>query len=299
MSLLAEPESQAPAAPAAGNPASPAPATPTPATTAAPSGLSAPWTWAAEDGTFSQGWHDKLPDGLKGDPSLAVFQSLPQLAKAYKETKSMVGKRTAPPTDKSTPDEVAAWRALMGAPESPDDYGALKPDDIPDEMWSPEIEAEAKALAHKYHLPPSVLKEFAGLNVKGTKVAYEREIAAAKQALDSGRAKLRAEWGENFDRNKARALAVAGALGIPEDHSIFMDHPDILTKFAAGAQTFLGGDAIVGGAPIGAAGGIDSHIRAIQSSPEYQGKQGADAQRRAQAQLHQLYAAQSAVKKSA
>ena len=291
MSLLAEPETQTPDA-SAGSPAnsSPAPATLAP---------TSPWTWAAEDGTFSQGWHDKLPDGLKGDPSLAVFQSLPQLAKAYKETKSMVGKRTAPPTEKSTPEEVAAWRALMGAPESPDDYGTLKPDDIPDQMWSPEIEAEAKALAHKYHLPPAVLKEFAALNSKGTKAAYEREIAAAKQSLDEGRAKLRAEWGENFDRNKARALAVAGALGIPEDHSIFMDHPDILTKFAAGAQTFLGGDAIVGGAPIGAAGGIESHIRAIQSSPEYQGKQGADAQRRAQAQLHQLYAAQSAVKKSA
>lgn len=259
----------------------------------------AAWTWADDTGKFSAGWQDRLGAELKGDTSLRTIDSLPTLAKAYVDTKKMIGKKVTAPTDSSTPEEVAAWRALTGAPEKPEDYGDLRPKDVPAEAWDTEIETAARALAHKYHLPPGALKDFVALNVQGTKAAYARETAAAQQQLEAGQMSVRKEWGEHFERNRNRALAVAAALGIPETDDIFVSRPDLMIKLATAAPSVLGGDKIVNGSALGITGGIADQIRTIQDSPEYNGKRGATAQQQAQARLHQLYAAQDVAKQAA
>ena len=120
---------------------------------------------------------------LKDNPSLKVFNSPEMLAKAYVDTKAMVGKKVTAPTDSSTPEEIAAWRKLVGAPNDPNEYGDLKPKDIPDELWDAGLSDKAKAIALKYHLPAAALKEFAALNIEGTKAAYDRETAMMPKKL--------------------------------------------------------------------------------------------------------------------
>ena len=235
---------------------------------------------------------------LKDNPSLKVFNSPEMLAKAYVDTKAMVGKKVTAPTDASTPEEIAAWRKLVGAPNDPTEYGDLKPKDIPDELWDAGLSDKAKAIALKYHLPAAALKEFAALNIEGTKAAYDRETAKAAAAMEEGKMQLRKEWGEHFERNRARALTVAAALGIPEGDDLLM-RSDILMKFAAAAPSLLGGDAIVSGAPVGISGGIQAQIEAVRSSPEYQGHRGEQPQRQAQARLHALMTAQKTAKSAA
>jgi hypothetical protein len=280
----------APVAPAAG--ASPETGAVTPAASAAPN--SPAWTWADDAGKFSDGWLEKA--GFKDDPTLSTIRDLPGLARAYKETKSLVGRKLTPPDEKSTPEQVAEWRKLMGAPEKPEDYGTLKPDKFPDEMWSPDIEKAAIDLAHKHHLPPAVLKEFAALQAEGTRVAYEREVQAAKDRLAAGQAELSKEWGEQFERRATEARALAAALGIPETDDIFLTRPDLVKKLAAAAPTLLGADRVVTGTPQGVSGGLQERVDQIRASADYQGTNGFDRQKAAQAQLHQLLAAQAKTK---
>jgi hypothetical protein len=280
----------APVVPAAG--ASPetgvaAPAAPAPANSPA-------WTWADETGKFSDGWLEKA--GFKDDPTLSTIRDLPGLARAYKETKSMVGRKLTPPDERSTPEQVAEWRRVVGAPDNPEDYGTLKPDKFPDEMWSPDIEKAAIELAHKHHLPPAVLKEFATLQAEGTRAAYEREIKAAQDRLAAGQAELQKEWGGQVERRASEARALAAALGILETDDIFLTRPDLVKKLAAAAPTLLGADRVVSGTPQGVSGGLQERVDQIRASADYQGTNGFDRQKAAQAQLHQLLAAQAKAK---
>ncbi len=260
---------------------------------------SAPYSWTDEGGKFSPDWLDKLGPEYKSESSLQTVQTLQNLAKGYVEQRKMIGKRQSPPSENSTPEEIAAWRKVMGAPENEDGYGSIKPEGVPDELWNAGLEKEARALALKYHLPPAVLKDFAALQAKGTQSAYEAELEKAKAALQEGQMSLRAEWGENFERNRARALSVAASLGIPENDSIFTERPDLLSLFAKAAPTFLGGDKLVQGEPAGITGGIGAQIESIRTSPEYLGQRGGQAQSQAQARLHQLLAAQQHALKAA
>lgn len=262
---------------------------------AAPASPNSPaWTWADDSGKFSDGWLEKA--GFANDPTLSTIKDLPGLARAYKETKSLVGRKLAPPDEKSTPEQIAEWRRIVGAPENPEDYGSLKPDKFPDEMWSPDIEKAAIGLAHKHHLPPTVLKEFAMLQAEGTKAAYDREVKAAQDRLAAGHAELQKEWGEQFERRSSEARALAAALGIPETDDIFTTRPDLVKKLAAAAPTLLGADRVVSGTPQGVSGGLQERVDQIRSSPDYQGLHGFERQKAAQQQLHQLLAAQAKTK---
>lgn len=287
MSLLA------PDAPAGDAGSSPEAAAPPPAAAATPAAAAAPstYTWADETGKFSSDWLEKLGPDFKGNPTLSTVNNLPGLAKAYLDTKALVGKRPAPPSETSTPEQVAEWRKLVGAPETPDAYGSLMPEGFQKELWNGDIEKAFTEVAHKHHLSPAAVKEIAALQAQGTLATYEREVARAREALDAGRAELKKEWGPNFDRRAAEAKALATAIGIPEDDDIFISRPDILKRLAAAAPALLGPDKLITGAPVGIAGGIQERIETIQRGDDYQGKNGFDKQKAAQAMLHQLMAA--------
>ncbi len=275
MSLLATDAPPADAAP----PVDAAPVTQTPP---------AAFSWADESGKFSPGWTEKLGDEFKDNGTLKTLPDLRTLAKAYLDTKAMVGKKLSPPSDTSTPEEVAKWRELMGAPATPDEYGPLMPEGFQPDMWNGDLEKEFAAVAHKYHLPASAVKEIAALQAKGTLSAYERETARAMEQLETGRAELKKAWGQEFERRATEAKALAAALGIDESDAIFTTRPDLLQKLAAAAPTLLGPDRIVTGETPSISGGIDQRIESIRNGDDYQGKNGFDKQQAAQKQLHQL-----------
>jgi len=273
----------------AGDPSGGSPAT-APAGQSPPAAAT-PFTWADESGKFSPGWLEKLGPDFKDNPTLSTLPSIDKLAKAYLDTKTLVGKKPAPPTETSTPEQIAEWRKLVGAPETPDAYGQLMPEGFQKELWNGDIEKAFTAVAHKHHLSPAAVREIAALQAQGTLATYEREVARAKEALDAGRADLKKEWGQDFDRRAAEAKMLATALGITEDDDIFTSRPDILKKLAAAAPTLLGQDRMITGLPVGVSGGLKERIDAIQQGPDYQGKNGFEKQRAAQAMLHQLMAA--------
>lgn len=120
------------------------------------------FTWAKEDGAFADGWIDRLPPDLRGEASLRVMPSIPDLAKSYVATKKRIGAKLEMPGENATPEQVSNWRRTVGAPDRPEGYlgetPSLRPEAVPEHLWDTESERKFLSLAHKHHLPPAAVK---------------------------------------------------------------------------------------------------------------------------------------------
>jgi hypothetical protein len=73
-----------------------------------------------------------LPDDLKTDPTLMSFKGekpedvLPVLAKSYRESRALIGKKAYDlPSDAWKPEQWTEWNKTIGVPEAPDKYPAI------------------------------------------------------------------------------------------------------------------------------------------------------------------------------
>ena len=275
----------APAAPVSTNLIGGAPPATAPAATPAPV-TSAP----------STDWRDDLGDDLKAHPSIATLPDKKTLAKAYVDLKSAYGEKIpTKPGPGASEAEVTKYKAfiqkLTGAPADPQEYGSLMPEGFDKDSWDPEMEKSFTALAHEHHLPPETAKAIAKMHAEGMKAIYDREVAAAQQQIDAGKADLQAAWGQDYLRHEAAVKSLAAFFGFPVEHDMFRD-PTVMKAFAEKAPAILGGDKLVAGQAVGIAGGIAEKIDAIHRSDDYMGTNGPERQAAAQKTLHQLYAAQ-------
>lgn len=188
------------------------------------------------------GWRESLPDDLKAEKSLESFKDIPALAKAFVETKKLVGQpRVKPPTDASTPEELSAWRKALNIPEDAAGYlsvGVKVPEAVAS-MWD---EAEGGAFLktmHAVHAPPGVVQ--AALNYEAERVAAEHN--AAVKARQGAAAELRREWGPTYDANLGHANRAITEFGGNEavtflnetrlrDGSVLADHPILVKAFS-------------------------------------------------------------------
>lgn len=258
------------------------------------------WTWAAEDGTFSQGWQDRLSEDLKGNASLATIGSVGDLAKAYVATKGMVGKRLEMPGADAKPEDIANWRKTVGAPEKPEGYRGdakhLKPEALPDELWNADAEGKFLEIAHKHHLTPAAVKEI--LNFYGGSLMDTMKAGQADEAalLTAETDKLRTAWGKDFDANLNTAAHMAKMVGLnPADDPIFTNSR-VVEAFAKMAK-FISGDKLITGEQPNLMQSASERIKDITDpssqsmlAREYRGDFGPDRQAGAQKQLHDLMA---------
>jgi hypothetical protein len=259
------------------------------------------FAWAKEDGSFHEGWLEKLPEDLRGNASLRVLGSLPDLAKSYVETKKLMGAKLEMPGEKATPEQLANWRRTVGAPEKPEGYlgeaKSLRPEIVPEQYWDAEGEKKFLALAHKHHLPPAAVKEILGFY--GDSIATS--LGASKEqegtVLRTEGAKLHQTWGRDYEANLQMASRAAHTVGLdPKTHPIFTS-AEVVQAFAKIGR-LISEDRLVKGEASGINGSAGDRIREMtdpaSTTPmarEYRGEYGPERQAAAQGQLHALMAA--------
>jgi hypothetical protein len=264
---------------------------------------SSSWNWAKEDGSLSDGWLEHLPDGLRGHASLKPIGSLQDLAKSYVETKKLIGAKFEMPGENASPEQIANWRKTVGAPDKPEGYlgeaKSLRPEAVPENLWSAETEKQFLALAHKHHLPPGAVKEILGFHaqdlVRGLTAVQEKQASILK---DEG-VKLRSAWGQEYDTNLNLAARMAKTVGLdPQSHPIFTN-AEVVQAFAKMGR-LLSEDKLVRGDATGVNGSISDRVREITDpngagalAREYRGEFGPERQAAAQRQLHELMQAQN------
>ena len=174
----------------------------------------------AEDGSFNGRWTDHLPEDLKNqEATLGRFPNLVELARSYVHARSKLGEKLQPPGESATPEQVKAWRELLGVPEDPSGYGVKKPEKLPDGVeWSDALAGEFTQLAHKHNVPPAAVKEIlswyteqSGQMASAAREAQEQWLTRMLLAQEQ---ELRGEWGENMDERFGLALRAAKTFGL-------------------------------------------------------------------------------------
>jgi len=187
--------------------------------------------WVNPDGTFGDKWLDALPDDAKDyKDTLAKYKSVPDMAKALANANALIGKKLGVPNEKSSPEEVAAFRRAMGVPETLEEY-KFAPDSLPEGMtWSDDMAKPYAEIAHKHGIPPAAMKELVAQHAKtemfkleAIQATYEKQRTEAVQSLQK-------EWGNDFGKNIGLAKQAAKLAGVDANSHGFSD-PEVVRGF--------------------------------------------------------------------
>ena len=255
-----------------------------------------------DDGKFSEGWTDKLPDDLK--PYAATFSKYPNITEAFRgfgNAAKMVGQKSAGvqvPGPDAKPEEVQAFHKALGVPESPEGYGIKKPDSLPEGVeWSDDQVKSFSEEAHKLGLTPQQAQGLIQFDMQRQQATVGQASANIEAYVKSQRDDLQKEWGEEMGNNVEKALKTAQLLGLdPNDAEIGNSAKMIRALHQASA--LIKEDSIVSGDKVGSGmTGKDQmeDIRRNPNNPWHAAYMGAEGPER-QAQASRIMAGLAGVK---
>lgn len=198
-------------------------------------------------------WMTSLPDEIKNDPSLKLFQNdkgidMAALTKSYVNAQKMIGAdKVVVPGKNSTPEEWKSFFMKAGLPESVDKYELALPQDA---KVDPNMLKGFKDLAHKAGILPSQAEQlvawFQGEQTNGMKAYQDSQVAQVEKGLTD----LKAEWGQGYDKKVQQAhLAVREfgdeKLGEYLDKTGIGNDPQLIRLFAKIGES-LGEDKLKG-----------------------------------------------------
>ena len=188
------------------------------------------------DGTFADGWTNNLPeDSAAYKDTLSKYKSVPDMAKALANANALIGKKLGVPNEKSSPEEVAAFRRAMGVPDSLDDY-KLAPETLPEGMtWNDDMAKPYAEIAHKHGIPPGAMKELVAQHAKTEMFKMEAIQATFEKQRTEAVGTLQREWGNDFDKNIGLAKQAAKIAGVNSNSHGFSD-PEVVRGFVRMAQ---------------------------------------------------------------
>ena len=167
---------------------------------------------AGGEGKGAATWRDTLPEGLRGDPSIAKYTSVEELVKGHKNLSNLVGREKIP-----VPKEEADWErwyTAAGRPETAAGYELKKPDGLPEGFaYDDGLAGNFAETAHKAGLNKAQVALLHQWWVDTAKGAFTTQAQAAEVARGNGEAALRQEWGAGYERNLTAAREVAQMFG--------------------------------------------------------------------------------------
>lgn len=237
-------------------------------TTATPA---APGATPPGGGTNMPDWRAALPEDIRSEKSFEAIQGKdwseagPALAKSYLNAQRLVGAdKLVLPTDKSTPEEIAAFRLKLGVPAKFEDYGTgkipegLKPEAIDKaqfDSWRKELhEAGVPKAAAERLIGKFLSDQFNEATAKGK--AFQDKLAENELAVKQ-------EHGAKFDETLNYARWTAKEFGDEPllkmlDESGMGSDPAVVRFFAKVGRAMADHKLSGGGAPGGGGGSISS-----------------------------------------
>jgi hypothetical protein len=231
---------------------------------------------------------EKFWDAQKGEPKIDQLAiSYANLEKAF-SSKSQAPKK--PSSDASPEDQAkyfAELRRFTGAPEKPEDYGLKAPDKLPEGVeWNAELATKAASIAHKYSVPPEALQELIALNNENVGSMVAKSEVMQQEQVDAMVAELNAEWKDNAKDNWQRANRGAIALDVDIKASGLGDNKDFI-KAMLRFDEMIGDDKGLISSDSQAT--YREQMERIQKGPDFNGKNGPEAQQAALARLKGLF----------
>ncbi len=203
----------------------------------------AAWNWTKEDGSFNDGWRDRLPDDLKGVKDLEKYKDVLSVLRSNVHAQKMIGadKIPIPGKDAKPEDWANVWNKL-GRPESPDKYD-LKAVSPLDKAIPYDYDGE-KAMLAKMHALGMTQSQVAGLlsdyrqNVGSSYGNVTKQQAEAQAAQSEA---IRKEYGQAFTEKMTHAENFAlDMLGEEAGMKLLMDNrtnPEFIRLLVKASET--------------------------------------------------------------
>jgi hypothetical protein len=170
------------------------------------------------------------------------------LSKSYQGLEQLLGKKANAvpvPNEKSTPEEVAAYRKAIGVPDSPEGY-KLKPEQLPEGVtWDDNVAKRAAELAHKHNIPAAAMSELMKFDMERAALMNQAAASMIEQQLESGRAELQKVWGDKMPEKIELARRAAVTAGVDPSSQGFVD-PQVVKAIVNLAEK-LSDDRLVAG----------------------------------------------------
>lgn len=159
-------------------------------------------------------WWESLPEGLRLE-SIKKFHGPDDLAKSYVELEKKLGQRPqglVVPNEQSTPEQWAEYRKALGIPEAPEQYELHEFDPAKFEQY-PLDDARLNAARQWAHEQGLSGKQFDAL-VKFDAQYHAQLVQQSRQQEQQATAKLRQEWGDEYDARLQQVAEVAQRTGL-------------------------------------------------------------------------------------
>ena len=207
-----------------------------PAATETPTAPTQHTGYVNPDGTFAEGWANNLPeDSAAYKDTLSKYKSVPDMAKALANANALIGKKLGVPNEKSSPEEVAAFRRSLGVPDSIEEY-KFAPDALPEGMtWDDNNVKNYAEIAHKHNIPPSAMKALVTEHAKMEHFKMQGMQAQIEKQHVEAVNTLKKEWGGEFEKNIGLAKQAAKIAGVNANSQGFAD-PEVVRGFVRLSQ---------------------------------------------------------------
>lgn len=147
-------------------------------------------------GAFAPEWYARFEDLQPYAATLAKFHRPEALAKSYAHLERFKGY-----PDPSDTRRMAAFRSVVGLPESAADYTITRPENTPDEAWDEGMATALAKVAYEYGVPApamaAITQKYVGESKRMLEACRKNELAAIEQAD----IELQEEWGRAYDEN--------------------------------------------------------------------------------------------------
>jgi len=189
-------------------------------------------------------WRASLPDDLRSEK---VFESikgkdaaeaLPLLAKNYLHAQRLVGAdKIVLPNERSTPEEIAAFRTKLGVPAKFDDYSYKLPEGMTeDRLDKTRLDAWRKEM-HEAGIPKAAAERIMNKFLAEEHGHYTAQAKAREKALQDNELALKQEFGAKFDERVNQARFALRQFGTDELTSMLEEtglgsHPEVVRFFA-------------------------------------------------------------------
>jgi len=150
-----------------------------------------------------------LPEGLKDNASLGKFESFDDLAKSYIEQEKLVGRKTTIPDSEASDDDWNDFYKNAGRPETVNEYGI----EVPDDLKGARSDAALQA-AHDSGLTKRQAEAFMGKMFELESGYADTAGQAMTDARDAAKGQLDEAWGNDFDIEAGKVVALQKQLGV-------------------------------------------------------------------------------------
>jgi len=237
----------------------------------------APVSIIGENGQFTDGWKETLPEDIRNEVCLNTVTDVSSMAKQFVHAQRMIGKdKIVVPKEGSPEADWEAFYIAAGRPETAGDYNLKRPEELPEEYFSQDLANKAQDLFYKIGLSKKQADALMAFNTSNTLSALKDKENAEELAEQTAHDALNEKWGNAKPQrmhlgNVAINEAAQGDEGFQKQLSEAIGTNAILVE----AFSNLGAKFAEHSAPevamIPTPGDYDEKIREITNTPEYIG----------------------------